>query len=100
MAQYITLNLVIMSFVLILLRPRASEWQFGKSWWLMLGGLFALTAVFDSLLIYLEIIAYDMERLSGITIGLAPVEDFSYPLLVALVMPILWRRLGRSKNAQ
>lgn len=60
----------------------------------------ALTAVFDSLMIAVGLFTYVEEHLLGIRVGLAPVEDFAYVLLVATLLPTLWmwrrgRRAGR-----
>ncbi|WP_081998414.1 lycopene cyclase domain-containing protein [Sinomonas humi] len=55
--------------------------------------LMALTAVFDSVMIGLGLFGYRASTLSGIFVGLAPVEDFAYPLAAAVVLPALWRRL-------
>lgn len=52
--------------------------------------LFALTAVFDSLIIGTGIVAYDDGQRSGVTIGLAPIEDFLYPLAGVLLLPAVW----------
>lgn len=53
--------------------------------------LVVLTAVFDSLIIGTGIVAYDDGQRSGVTIGLAPVEDFLYPLAGVLLLPAVWR---------
>lgn len=53
--------------------------------------LVVLTAVFDSLIIGTGIVAYDDGQRSGITIGLAPIEDFLYPLAGVLLLPAVWR---------
>ncbi|MGR0221691.1 lycopene cyclase domain-containing protein [Agromyces sp. ZXT2-6] len=53
--------------------------------------LFALTAVFDSLIIGTGIVAYDDGQRSGVTIGLAPIEDFLYPLAGVLLLPAVWQ---------
>ncbi|MDF2491849.1 MAG: hypothetical protein K0Q58_427 [Microbacterium sp.] len=49
--------------------------------------LLALTAVFDNLMIALELFTYPEQHLSGLRIGLAPIEDFSYPLCAAFGVP-------------
>ncbi|WP_251438694.1 lycopene cyclase domain-containing protein [Microbacterium sp. USTB-Y] len=56
--------------------------------------LVALTVVFDSLMIAAGLFTYDPERISGIRIGLAPIEDLAYPLAAALLGTALWS-LGR-----
>lgn len=53
----------------------------------------ALTAVFDSLMIAAGLFTYAEEHLVGWRIGLAPIEDFSYVLVVALMLPALWALL-------
>lgn len=49
--------------------------------------LLALTAVFDNVMIALDLFAYPEEHLSGLRIGLAPLEDFAYPLCAAFGVP-------------
>ena len=51
--------------------------------------LFALTAVFDNLMIAADLFTYPEHLISGIRIGLAPIEDFSYPLAAAFLVPAI-----------
>ncbi len=60
--------------------------------------LVALTAVFDSLMIAAELFHYDPAHTLGVTIGLAPVEDFAYPIACAALLPGLWLVLARSRR--
>ena len=53
-------------------------------------GLVALTAVFDSAMIAAELFRYAPSRLLGLHIGLAPIEDFAYPLAAVLLLPSVW----------
>ena len=39
-----------------------------------------LTAVFDNVMIAVGLVTYPAEHLSGLRIGLAPLEDFAYAL--------------------
>ncbi|RLK49112.1 lycopene cyclase domain-containing protein [Microbacterium telephonicum] len=50
-------------------------------------GLVLLTAVFDNVMIALDLFTYPPEHLSGLRIGLAPLEDFSYPVCAAFLVP-------------
>lgn len=59
------------------------------------GVLLALTVVFDSVMIGLGLFTYAPERISGIQVGLAPVEDLAYPLALVVVLPVLWTLLTR-----
>ncbi|WP_062464988.1 lycopene cyclase domain-containing protein [Demequina soli] len=57
--------------------------------------LVALTAVFDNVIVGLGIVAYDESLVSGIRVGSAPLEDFSYTLGAVMLVPALWTRLAR-----
>lgn len=59
--------------------------------------LIALTAVFDSLMIALGLFAYPAEHLTGIRIGLAPIEDFAYPLCAAFLVPAVLALADRKR---
>ncbi|MFE6997646.1 lycopene cyclase domain-containing protein [Microbacterium sp. NPDC057659] len=60
------------------------------------GVLLVLTAVFDNLMIAAGLFAYaDDERVSGLMIGAAPIEDFAYPLAAVILLPALWGVLRR-----
>lgn len=52
--------------------------------------LLALTAVFDNLMIHLGFFGYNPEWISGVFVGLAPLEDFAYPLAAVVLLPALW----------
>lgn len=56
--------------------------------------LLVFTAVFDNLIIAAGIVAYDPAKISGVFIGIAPIEDFAYTLAAVLVLPTLWGVLG------
>ncbi|WOF22664.1 lycopene cyclase domain-containing protein [Microbacterium betulae] len=62
------------------------------------GALVLLTAAFDNLMIAAGLFAYADEHVSGLRIGLAPVEDFAYPLAVVVLLPALWSFLGRRRD--
>ncbi|WP_312182426.1 lycopene cyclase domain-containing protein [Arthrobacter sp.] len=60
--------------------------------------LLALTAVFDNLMIAAGLFGYNPERISGAFLGLAPLEDFAYPLAAVLLLPALWQLFGSRQN--
>jgi lycopene cyclase domain-containing protein len=62
--------------------------------------LLALTAVFDNLMIAAGLFTYPAEHLSGLRIGLAPLEDFSYPLCAAFLVPAVFTLLTRRPAPQ
>lgn len=52
--------------------------------------LLVLTAVFDNAMIASGLFDYGQQSLLGPRVGLAPLEDFSYPVSVVLCAPALW----------
>jgi lycopene cyclase domain-containing protein len=56
--------------------------------------LLVLTAVFDNVIVGTGIVGYDPARILGLRIGVAPIEDFAYPVAAALGLPALWTVLG------
>lgn len=74
-------------------RRLPSEAARRRHWWgvaLAAVALVLLTAVFDNIMIAAELYEYGTEGTTGITVGLAPIEDFAYPLACALGVPGLW----------
>ena len=61
--------------------------------------LLSLTAVFDNVIIGLDIVRYGHEHLMGLYLGLAPLEDFSYSLAAVLLLPAAWHLL-RARRAE
>jgi len=55
--------------------------------------LIALTAVFDNVMIAAGLFTYPEQHLSGLRIGLAPIEDFSYALCAAFLVPAVYTLL-------
>lgn len=52
--------------------------------------LLVLTAVFDTVMIAAGLFAYADGTRLGPTVGLAPIEDFAYPIAAVLVVPAVW----------
>lgn len=61
-------------------------------------GLTVLTVVFDSVIVGTGIVGYDGSRILGLRIGVAPVEDFAYPVAAAFALPALWLLLPRRRD--
>ncbi|WP_336646791.1 lycopene cyclase domain-containing protein [Microbacterium sp. USHLN186] len=59
------------------------------------GSLLLLTAVFDNVMIAVGLFDYADAHISGIRVGAAPIEDFTYPLAAVILLPALWSRLRR-----
>lgn len=52
--------------------------------------LLLLTAVFDNLMIQMGFFGYNPDWISGVFVGVAPLEDFAYPLAAVVLLPALW----------
>jgi lycopene cyclase domain-containing protein len=52
-----------------------------------------LTLVFDNLIIASGIVDYDPEKISGIRLGVAPIEDFAYTLVALVLIPSVFNSL-------
>lgn len=63
----------------------------GPRWWattaLTVVALLALTLVFDGLMIAADLFRFEESLLSGIMIGLVPVEDLAWPIAAGLLLP-------------
>ncbi|MDO5511639.1 lycopene cyclase domain-containing protein [Corynebacterium sp.] len=62
---------------------------------LVMAVLLVLTAVFDNLMIWADLVGYGEQQRLGLHLGLVPVEDFFYPIFAALLIPALWPRKRR-----
>lgn len=60
--------------------------------------LVVLTAIFDNVMIASGLVGYPKGASSGLRIGVAPLEDFLYPLVIAFAMPALGALLPSSWN--
>ena len=67
--------------------PRALPWVVSTA------VMMILTAVFDNAIIGTGLVAYDSELLSGVMVGLAPIEDFAYTVAALMMIPALWHLL-------
>ena len=71
-----------------------------KAWWLTLAILLVLTAVFDSLIIWAGIVGYDTQKILGLYVGKAPIEDFFYAVLAVIIVPALWNLFDTKKESE
>lgn len=57
--------------------------------------LLVATAVFDNIMISVGLVAYDPQLIQGVFVGVAPIEDFAYPVAAVVGLPALWVLLER-----
>ena len=66
---------------------------------LTLAVLLVLTAIFDNVIVGLGIVGYDEAKISGVLVGVAPLEDFAYTVAAVFALPALWMLLpARTKR--
>ncbi|MEJ1115724.1 prenyltransferase [Paenarthrobacter sp. CCNWLY172] len=85
----------------IFARRGAYPGEAGRHWkavGLAFTALAVLTAVFDSVMIGMELFHYDASHILGVKVGLAPIEDFAYPLAGVVALPGLWMWLTRKRT--
>lgn len=97
---YTLLNLVFLGMVVLvaiaaIVARRAPRWRaVGLAAVLLL----TLTAAFDNVIIGTGLVAYDDSLISGVRIGLAPIEDFAYTVAALVLLPAVWELLRRSPS--
>lgn len=92
MATYLILNIAVILVACLLLRTKPRRPS--SAWIVTFVGLLILTAIFDNLIIWAEIVGYDATKILGLYVGNAPIEDFMYSLLAIIIVPALWNKLG------
>jgi lycopene cyclase domain-containing protein len=94
---YLALNVVFMliAFVILNLVSRKSPWRaigFTMIWMLI------TTLVFDNVIIALGIVGYDVTKISGLLLGVAPIEDFAYTVVSVLAVAIIWTKATKANK--
>jgi lycopene cyclase domain-containing protein len=95
---YWTLNLPFLAVVVLVavaavLSRRAPRWRFVG---LTAVAVLLLTVIFDNVLVGVGIVGYDADLISGVFIGVAPIEDFAYAIAAVVLLPSLWHLLTPS----
>jgi lycopene cyclase domain-containing protein len=62
--------------------------------------LVILTAVFDNVIVGTGVVAYDADRISGLRLGVMPIEDFAYAIAAVVLLPSLWMLLTPRKRSR
>jgi len=99
METYLVLNLIFLAIVVAILALLRTL-VISRLTLIAAAILLVLTAIFDSIIIGLGIVGYDMDKILGVMIFNAPVEDFFYTLLVIIAVPSLWKLIGNIRHAK
>jgi len=83
-----------MAFVILNVVVRKSPWKL-IGWTLL--AMVLVTLVFDNVIVALGIVDYDLKKISGVLLGLVPVEDFAYTIVSVLAVSSIWHLMTRKK---
>ncbi len=95
----IVLNVIVLAVLLVVSWPVLRRLRGGP----VLGAVLfvcVLTAVFDTLMIDVGLYVFDPDKILGVHVWGAPLEDFAYAIAAAVGMPVLWTALGRTRWAR
>jgi lycopene cyclase domain-containing protein len=67
----------------------------GRATWWTMAILLVATVIGDNFIVGNSIVAYEPSKILGLFIGVAPVEDFAYSLVAAVLIPAIWTALKR-----
>lgn len=96
MITYLILN-VLFFLTLVMFIPTKFT-KPSKAWWITLIGLLVLTAIFDPIMIHLDLFGYNESKILGVSFFGAPIEDFFYAIYAAAVVPLIWNRIGEKNQ--
>lgn len=61
--------------------------------------LLVMTIVFDNVIVGTGVVAYDASLISGLKIGVIPVEDLAYSIAAVVLLPSLWVLFDRADRS-
>jgi lycopene cyclase domain-containing protein len=94
--NYLALNVVFMliAFGVLNVFVRKSPWKL-IGWTLLV--MVLVTLIFDNVIVALGIVDYDATKISGLVLGLVPIEDFAYTVVSVLAVSAIWHKLTKEK---
>jgi lycopene cyclase domain-containing protein len=94
--NYLTLNLIFLTISLLaLLLVQKNRWP---AYLVGILPMLVITAVFDNLIVGAGIVDYDPSKISGIMVGIVPIEDFAYTIAAVLIVPSVWSAMVNRKK--
>jgi lycopene cyclase domain-containing protein len=99
---YWALNAIFLGVVAVvalaaILSRRAPRWTNVA---LTAGVLLVMTAVFDNVMIGIGLVGYNSDLISGVFVGIAPLEDFAYAVAAVILLPSLWTLLPTRRSTE
>ncbi|RYV51435.1 lycopene cyclase domain-containing protein [Pengzhenrongella frigida] len=92
------LNGLVLVLLVVVLAPRLRGLRRGPLLWTAVV-MVVLTAVFDNVMILSSLVDYAPDKILGVLLWRAPIEDFAYSLAAVVLMPACWVTLrARSRR--
>jgi lycopene cyclase domain-containing protein len=96
---YWLLNLLFLTVVAVvalaaMLSKREPRWRAVA---ITLVGVLIMTAIFDNIMISVGLVGYSEAKITGVFVGVAPIEDFAYPVAAVLLLPAIWTLRGKPR---
>ena len=96
---FLTVGLVVFLLGAAHARRRGSLSRYLSAWAAATTVLVILTAIFDNVMIAAGLFDFGADEVSGVRLGLMPLEDFLYPIVGALLLSGLWQLLEKEGSA-
>ncbi|MGM7677752.1 lycopene cyclase domain-containing protein [Microbacterium sp. A94] len=97
---FLSVGLIVFAIGAVHARRRGAARRYFSSWAAATVALVTLTAVFDNVMMAAGFFDYGTEQISGLRLGLMPVEDFLYPLAGALLLSGVWQLLNEPRETK
>jgi lycopene cyclase domain-containing protein len=96
---YWLLNLLFLTAVAVvalaaMLSKREPRWRAVA---ITLVGVLIMTAIFDNVMISVGLVGYSESKITGVFVGVAPIEDFAYAVAAVVLLPAIWTLRGKPR---
>jgi lycopene cyclase domain-containing protein len=96
---YWLLNLLFLTVVAVvalaaMLSKREPRWRAVA---ITLVGVLIMTAIFDNIMISAGLVGYSESKITGVFVGVAPIEDFAYAVAAVVLLPAIWTLRGKPR---
>lgn len=95
----IVLNLVVVALVAVATAWTLRRHRAGPLLWTA-AVMVVLTLVFDTIMIGVGLYTYAPDKILGIYLAGAPLEDFAYPVAAVLLVPAVWTWVGDARRGR
>ena len=102
-AVFLTVVLIVVAIAMVQQRKQRTNSGNRLNWaaiGLTMVILLVMTAIFDNVMIGVGLVGYNHDLISGVFVGIAPLEDFAYAIAAVVLLPALWILCGARPSRQ